>query len=295
MSKRYSEYLAAAGIETLEVGGFAWQRYQGAMIPAYLPHAVPAGIGLTAPLVLKLSGALLARWTVDFDSAVDSQWWFVIRDGAHRKQDLSSSTRSKLSRGRRRLEARPVSPDELLRHGYAVCIAASQRYGTSEFLPERSVFERRVRAAREVNGIVEYWGVFRGDALVGFSENHIQDRAVFMESIWYDPDGLRDYSSYVLMDAILEEYLNYRSFRYVSDGSRSIYHDTGVHDFLVDKFGYRRAKAKLQVAYKPVLKLAVRVSSEAVPFISRMPRLRSLRTFRRLQALLLQDRIARGL
>ena len=294
MSDRYSNYLAASGIETLQVAGHSWQRYQGVMIPAYLPHAVPRDIGETATLALKNSGALLARWTEDFNSQADGEWWFVIRDGVYVRQSLSSSTRSKLSRGCRRLEARPVSPAELLQKGYAVCIAASQRYGTREFLPDRITFDRRLRAAEAVDGVVEYWGVFRDDTLVGFSENHVQDQAVFMESIWYDPSGLRDYSSYVLMDAILEEYLNQRDFHYVSDRSRSIYHDTGVHDFLIEKFGYRKAKAKLRVKYRPAFESAMRMSSRALPLASKMSRIRNLKAYRRLEALMLQDRIARN-
>lgn len=294
MCSSYSAYLEAAGVAVFEVQGHLWQRYKGVLMPAYLPHAIPPDVGNSALAALRASGSLLARWTEQLDNAPQSAWWYVLRDGSYKKQDLSSSTRSKLNRGQRRLEARRVSPDDLICSGYAVCVAASLRYGTKEFLPAREDFERRIRAAQQIAGSVEYWGVYKEGVLIAFSENHIEDNAVFMESIWYDPIGLRDYASYVLMDAILDNYLCQRNFKYVSDGSRSIYHDTGVHDFLVDKFGYRRAQANLRVIYHPLCGLAVRFARVAMPLISKSKRLRSSKTVRRMEALVMQDQIARS-
>ena len=54
-----------------------------------------------------------------------------------------------------------------------------------------------------------------------------------------------------------KHYLNDRRFRYVSDGARSISHQTNVHQFLQEKFGFRRAYALLRVAYAPGIGLAV--------------------------------------
>lgn len=293
MTSGYVKYLEAAGIRVFSVDGCFWQDYKGVMIPAYLPHSIPLNISGSAAAALKMSGAMLARWTEKFEDAPCSEWWYVLRDGGYSKNDLSTNTRSKLSRGMRRLDARPVSADALLREGYSVCVAASRRHGTAEFLPSRDDFERRVRAARDIPGVVEFWGVYRGEKLIAFSENHIQDGGVFMESIWYDPDGLRDYSSYLLMDAILDEYLGRRKFKYVSDGSRSIYHETGVHDFLIEKFGYRKAKARLKICYAPILGKIMPIMRGMVPVVAAFPMVKSLRAVRRFDALVLQDQISR--
>ncbi len=288
----YQSCLAAGGAQIIEVGGFYWQNYKGILLPAYLPHVVPAGISASASHALKKSNVMLARWTEHFDSAADSKWWFVMRDGAYSRKDLSSNTRSKLSRGSRRLEVRPVSPAEMMFKGYDVCKAAVSRYSWEEFLPSRNAFTARVEAAASHPSSMEFFGVFRGSEMLAFSENHVQKNGVFLESIWYAPSGLKDYSSYVLVDAILEEYLEHRGFRYVSDGSRSIYHETGVHDFLIEKFGFRRAHADMRIMYAPAFALAMRMSRPlrglATSLANRFPS-SSLRKF---EALHFQESVA---
>lgn len=288
----YQSCLAAGGVQIVEAGGLYWQNYKGILLPAYLPHAVPAGIPASAPHALKTSNALLARWTEHFGQAADSGWWFVIRDGAYSRKTLSSNTRSKLSRGSRRLEARPISLDEMLLKGYDVCKEAVSRYGRVEFLPSRKAFSARVEAAALHPSSMEFFGVFRDGKLLAFSENHVQDGGVFLESIWYDPSGLKDYSSYVLMDAILEEYLVHREFRYVSDGSRSIYHETGVHEFLVEKFGFRRAHANMHVMYSTAFALIMRMSRPLKGLAASLGNRFPLGSLRKFEALHFQESIA---
>ncbi len=288
----YQSCLAAAGMEIVDAGGFYWQNYKGVLLPAYLPHAIPDGISRSASRALELSNAQLARWTECLDESKGSDWWFVVRDGEYGHECLSSNTRSKLNRGRRRLEARPISPQELLLKGYDVCRAAVLRYENNEFLPTYEAFCARVHAAQQHPASLEFWGVFRGSNLVGFSENHLQAGAVFMESIWYDPVGLKDYSSYVLMDAVLDEYLVHRNCRYVSDGSRSIYHETGVHDFLVEKFGFRRLRADLHVRYSFPLSFGMWASRPLKRLVAALAKRYPSAVLRKLVALHFQESIA---
>lgn len=288
----YQSCLVAGGMQIVEVGGLYWQNYKGILLPAYLPHAVPAGIQASAPHALKASNAMLARWTEHFGQAADSGWWFVMRDGAYSRETLSSNTRSKLSRGGRRLEARQVSSDEILLYGYEVCKAAVSRYGRGEFLPSRKAFTARVEAAALHPSSMEFFGVFRGGDMLAFSENHVQDNGVFLESIWYDPSGLKDYSSYVLIDAILEEYIVHRECRYVSDGSRSIYHETGVHDFLIEKFGFRRVNADMHLMYSSSFALAMQMSRPLKGLAASLGKRLPLSSLRKFEALHFQEGIA---
>lgn len=288
----YQSCLAAAGLEIVEAGGCYWQNYKGVLLPAYLPHAIPDGISTSVSRAMEISRAHLARWTEGLDQAVDSQWWFVMRQGEYGQELLSSNTKSKLNRGRRRLEARPISPRELLLKGHEVCRAAVARYGSMEFLPTREAFSARARAAERHPAAMEFWGVFRDSELVAFAENHLQGGGVFMESIWYDPSGLKDYSSYVLMDAVLDEYLVHRKCRYVSDGSRSIYHETGVHDFLVGKFGFRRVPASMHVRYSRSLALGLWASRPLEGLVRKWVARHPYPALRKLAALHFQESIA---
>ena len=115
----------------------------------------------------------------------------------------------------------------------------------------------KLEAAESFPDVCEFFAVFRGDAIVGFSENHIQGNAVFWENIWYDPEALGDYSSYLLTHAMLEYYLNERELSYVSDGSRALYHDTEVQSFFIGKFGFKKEFAYLEVDYSPIVRVLV--------------------------------------
>lgn len=251
----YANYLEAAGHTVLHHEGVAWYVYNGFLMPAYLPHAVPAISAQQAAAVRRRSGRPFARWISDFQAGPDSStgtgWWYVNRHGPYGMEQLSGNTRSKLRRGLKRLQTRRLGIDEVLQHGHTVCQAAVARYGAGSFLPAREQFQRRVEAAAAFPETVEYYGVLDGDRLLGFSENYLQDGAAFWESIWYDPAGLSDYASYALTHAMLDDYLNQRGFAYVTDGSRSLYHDTRVQTFFVEKFGFHHAHARLHVCYAP--------------------------------------------
>lgn len=289
---RHQQYLAQSGVDLHEVDGVWWQNYKRVLLPAYLPHLVPDISPRSAKRALGSSSALMARWTSQFDTDDASKWWFVLRDGDYGRSELSSNTRSKISRGRRRLSVGLIGAEEVLAHGYAVCRAAVRSYGRAEFLPSEADFSRRIEASAIFDGAVDYFGVYNEAGLVAFSENLIQDDAVFLESIWYDPVGLRDYSSYVLIDAVLDEYLVRRKYKYVSDGSRSIYHETGVHDFLIEKFGFRRASAKMHLCYSPRMSAAISIARPFGSLIGRASIVNRFAGARRVAALLLQDSLS---
>ena len=250
---RYAEFLGAAGAQVGEVDQVWWFKYNGFLRPAYLPHEIPAISPNIALEARRQLGGWFARWDSGFGALSDAEWWYVIRTGPYSMDQLSGNTRSKVRRGSKRLAARPVSFEEIRQQGFKVCESAVARYGNEVFMPNRQDFFNRLTAAEDYPDVCEFFGVFRGDVLVGFSENHVQGNGVFWESIWYEPDALRDYSSYLLTHAMLEHYLNDRDFIYASDGSRALYHDTDVQAFFMDKFGFRKEFAHLDLDYSPVL------------------------------------------
>lgn len=254
----YARFLEAAGFNVLAVDGVEWFRYNGFLRPAYLPHCTPAIAPTSARRALKQSGCLFARWDSDFGTADSGNWWYVIRKGPYSLEQCSGNTRSKIRRGAKRLLARLATIDEISEQGLTVCHQAVQRYGQLHFLPDVGNFARKLEAVSTYPGSMEFYGVFSNKRLVGFSENHIQNGAVFWESIWYDPEYLGDYSSYLLTHSMLDYYLNGQGMRYASDGSRSLYHDTNVQRFFIDTFGFKREYARLHVLYSPLMNAGIR-------------------------------------
>lgn len=260
---KYAQLLKEQGNYVVSVKGVDWREYMGFMVPAYLPHCVPKISKDTARKVLKISARPFVRWDTEFTKTENSQWWYVIRRGQWSLEQGSGNTRSKIRRGRKRLYARALTVEEVLKSGYEICKKAAKRYDKRGFVPSQKVFKRKVEAAAKVKGALEFFGVFCGKDLVGYSENYIQNNAVFWESIWYDPEYLPKYSSYVLIDAMLNYYLNDRKLLYVSDGSRRIYHKSEIQDYLIKVFGFTKEYAVLNVKYSAKFKVAVKL---AYPF-----------------------------
>lgn len=292
-ANEYADFLQRAGEKVFCIDGVYWYLYQGFLMPAYLPHATPKIECRAARSAVKAAGVPFARWNQSFDQETESAWWYVIRKGSYSLEQCSRSTRSKIRRGLKKLIVRPVSLTEMEDQGYSVCKAAMTRYHATGALLSPEKFHDRLMAARDYDHIIEYIGVFCDDELVAFSENHLQDGGVFWENIWYHPDYLGMYSSYVLTHYMLEYYLNDRSLLYVSDGCRSIYHQTGVQDFLMERFGFERAFSKLQVVYSPVFLAVIFL---VYPFHSLLDRvhLRGAPFLDKGRAVLFQERIRRN-
>ncbi len=259
----YACLLKQQGSYVIRIDDIDWHDYGGFMVPAYLPHLCPGITEEMAREVVRVSGRPFARWPSRYGMKAASQWWYILRKGTWSLEQCSSNTRSKIRRGYKRLISRPISPAEVLASGYEVCAKAVTRYGSKEFLPSRMVFEKKIGAASIVPGVLEFFGVFSGTQLVGYSENYIQDDAVFWESIWYDPAFLSDYSSYVLTAEMLTHYLNERHFKYALDGCRSIYHKSEVQEYFINKFGFTKEFAVLNVHYSSRFAIAVK---SAYPF-----------------------------
>lgn len=260
---RYAEVLKEQGRQVITVKGIDWYEYSGFMMPAYLPHCCPEIGPELAAEVLRISGKPFARWDCKFGQVEGTAWWYVIRKGGWSLEQCSRNTRSKIRRGRKHFCARALCPEEVLRLGYDVCKRAEKRYEKGGFVAPRAAYERKVQAAEKISGTLEFFGVFSGKDLVGYSENYVQDNAAFWENIWYHPDYLRKYSSYVLIDEMLSHYLNDRGFAYVSDGCRSISHRTNVQDYFMNVFGFVKEYALLNVVYSATFRMMVRA---AYPF-----------------------------
>lgn len=232
--------------------GFLWRKQLGALLPLSMPHRNPELRQPQATALLAKHFAFLIRWETDFDSETPTEWWHIIKSDPEELQDLSANTRSKIRRGERQFLVEPVTREVILQEGHEVYCKAYQRYDTFEPMMAKPDF---VRAVLDLPTETEFFSVRDRSSgrMVAFSENLVRDGACFYLSIWLTPDALKRYASYALIHHMNRSYLNLRGLAYVSDGARNISHETGIHDFLIERFGFRRAYATLHIAYFPLL------------------------------------------
>lgn len=235
------------GYEYFKDGSFFWRKHFRSLIPLSMPHIDPALSMLDAKKLLKENRALFIRWDTFFDNLVETNWWHVIKDEKEDITKLKKKARNQVRRGNKEFEIR-LSKRDIIKNAYSIYRIAFETYNTIETSLTRNEFQKSINNLPKET---EFWGVFdkSTDKLVGFSENLVIDNACFYMSIWILPEAMRRYASYTLFHEMNKYYLNDCQLRYVSDGARSISHDTNVHDFLQSKFGFRKAYSKLNVVY----------------------------------------------
>lgn len=232
-----------------------WRKYNGALIPTTAPHLEVDTSDLDK--IIKQEGVYFARWTSDFDSEQESEFWYVICDTPMHINDYSRNTRSKIRRSNKKLYVKKISKDNLLmNNSYSVYRKAFVRYEASSSPINKNDF---VENFQDLKGDWQFWGIFlkENDMLVGYSQNKIIGNYCDYSTIKFDPDYLKYYSSYILYYEMNQYYLNKKSFKYVNIGARSLLHKTTTQNYLIQKFGFRKAYCTLHLEYRYLLRLIV--------------------------------------
>jgi hypothetical protein len=261
---KYAQLLKAQGEYVIEIDSIDWYGYQGFMLPAYFPHCTPKISKNNAKKALSASGRPFVRWDSNFSRLEKSEWWYILKRGHWNIDDIENKKKRWMIRqGKKNFEIRLLSYDEVIEFCPEVALASAARYKGATNVEDRDILKTRVDAGKQVPGVLEFVGCFYGDKLVSYSENYIQNNAVWPSVIRHHPEYLNKYSSYGLMNGILEYYLNEKNFDYVLDGSRSIHHKTQFQEHLIKVFGFTKEYADLNVRYSNLFGTVVKI---AYPF-----------------------------
>lgn len=248
-----------------------WRLINGGALPIFLPRKMSILLDVKeADVLRKKMGLSFLRWEEEFDSGADSEWWHVIKSQPDTLASLPKKTRYMIKKASDKFEACPVDLAIIVEHGYEVYVDSYARYHTHEKMYDLREFLSAIRALPENT---EWWGVFDKETsrMVGFSENLVEEKKCFFVTMWHRPESLKMFSGYLLFYEMEKHYLCDRSFEYISDGARSINHDTNIHNFLIGKFKYRKAYAKLRIVYNPLLLLLIKLLLPFEFLFSKLP------------------------
>jgi len=261
MNNTWAKFLKACGGTIVEADGIHWLKVNKGLLACYFPHQIPVITEANARHAIhRDKTAWFARWQSNYGELEESKWWCVVREGIWDIESIpDKKERWAIRQGRKRLVTRRMIPQEVLEMAPEVANKAQSRYkGTNIRMYTSESFATRLAAGEQVPGMLEYFGVFDKNKLVGWAEIHVVDNACSMCTIKYDPDYLKQYSSYCLIDSLLDEFLNKRKMAYINDGERSIYHETNFQPFLIKSFGFKQKYSRLNVTYRIPLGIAVR-------------------------------------
>ena len=283
--KSYADFLVSQGEVVQELGGVSWMKYHGALISA---AAMPVYIDLTydeAIKLLKKTGALFLRYESS-PVKTPTNWWTIVCRNYDFNQ-VSSNTRSKIRRGTQRLEIKQLSPEWLSEQGYECHVKCYQRY--KHATPKsKKAFTSFINSLKS-QSVFDIWGCLKNGELLGYIICLVESDGVFMHTIDITPAALHEYATYAMIHRILECYVNKKGLA-VSNGARSISHETNMQDFLC-KLGFEREYAELHIVYRYDMKLVV---SFLYPFRNILKLFSVIPLFHKVSSVLFQEEIFRN-
>lgn len=266
-----------------------WKVHLNVIMPLTMPHATGKLSLSCAQRILKDQKAALIRWDSGFDKYAESEWWYVVKDKSEDFSAYSKKMRYILRKASEIFIAERCGRETIIRDGYRVYCEAYRRYDTYEPRYTELEFQRAIDSLPDKT---EFWVVQRRGSgeIVAFSENVVSDDACFYLSMWLVPEEMKQHAGYLLFHEMNKYYLNELGLKYVSDGARNLSHKTTIHQFLISRFGFRKAYAKLKVAYSPLLYPFVLMLYPFRILINKLPG----SIFRKVSVVLAQESIRRA-
>lgn len=89
--------------------------------------------------------------------------------------------------------------------------------------------------------------------MIGYKICTVYDEWVDFTASKYSSDSLKLRVSDALNYVVLDYYLNVQTKRYVSNGTRSVVHETNVQEYYQEHFNFRKAYCHLHIKYRFLL------------------------------------------
>ena len=235
-----------------------WKCFNHAWVPEN-PYCDPDTTAIEKKDIWQ-SGVYLARWTTDFDCGYETQWWYAIKDAPFDISSLKSNRRYKITKGMRNFDVRVINPCDYKEELFDIQVAAFSAYpekyrptvNKDEFTSDIDNWDKFV----VFGAFFRETGEMKGYTLMTpLDETHIELSV---------QKSVPQYERYGVNAALVEKVLAHYSEclqegGIISDGARTINHETNFQDYLGRYFGFRKAYCKLHIKYNPKIKMVVKV------------------------------------
>ena len=218
-----------------------------ALIPGEPPHISVDTHNIIS--LIKSNKVLFARWVTNFDSKEKMPFWYIIKDNNTDINSYSTNTRNQIRKGLKNCKIRIIDKSEIKKKGYNIYKSAFKNYKGSQRLKNKQDF------VLDLENDFHCWGIYnKENNLIGYAQNRILNNSCDYSTIKVHPKYLKIYPYYALFYEMNKYYLEKMNLQYVSDGARSISHQTNIQKFLVTKFKFRKAYCRLHIIYHPMIK-----------------------------------------
>lgn len=240
--------------------------YKHAWVDGRPPHQHEA---ITPQEVARLlnGGGYLLNNSYDFDCVEETLFWHVIKDRFGGMEELSSKMRNQVKKSLKTYDVEHITAEEFRRIALPIYNAAQESYRVKAQLSKQEEIDRLARAENK-----EFWAVYvkvSGEGLmVQGSRDERVAVAVAINTVTRDETrwrGCAEYNTmkcdpkfqhnstypyYGLIYEMNRYYLEEQRLGYVNDGARSLTEHSNIQGFLIEKFNFRRAYGRVQIAYQ---------------------------------------------
>ena len=208
---------------------------------------------------LLREGGLFIRNTYAFDQKEENGFWYLIKDTFTPLEELPSKRKVKIKKALNLFDFQLVDKKVLYDNDFVEHYKQSfdlrqERY-KQDYIDDFFYYLQQENC--------EYWACFAKEThdFAGFAINTIADNACEYKITCILPKYHANayYTYYGLFHAMNEYYLGQRHFKYVTDGSRTITEHSGIQDYLIQNFNFRKAYCQLEIHYQWWMKIAVKM------------------------------------
>ena len=211
----------------------------------------------------KKQKAFFAQYITAFDVSEPTEWWFTIKDDEYDLSKLNSHDRRNVVSFKKHCYAVRINPvdyvDSLFECFKKSFSAYPEKYRPHTF--DYPKFETDVRNWASENFRVYAAFENEKDLLIGFALVTIRGRFVKMTLQKTNPEYEKCRSNAALVDCMLNDWNEKLKSGEViiTNGSRSIKHETNFNAYLEKYFGFRKAYANLRIVYKFPFEVIVKI------------------------------------
>ena len=230
-----------------------WQYYNHALIPSIPPHETVDIKSLADNPLWEDKRVLFARWTSDYDSKYETNWWYCIKDEPFDISSINAKKRYEINKGTKNFDVRIINPIDYKDALFDIYVCVANTYSINMNTDQDSFIKNFER-----DNVVVFGAFDRSDGVLSGYAIIVEDGYIKYESHKAYPEKEKKAANAAIVNGILEYYNDKLSNEfYICDGERNIYHETRFQDYLEKYFGFRKAYCRLNIKYKPIVKLIV--------------------------------------
>lgn len=249
----YSNYLTSIKVNNFIDAGYLFREYGSIIIPFGPVANINNKQIVNKKSVYKhLRGKLLWWSYIDNNNTIgENTWYGVVKSGYTKVDEYNNAkTRNQIRKGLKNCIVNKISATNLLdNNGYKLYKNVISSYNLQPMC--ETDFINFINAGNEYCNIVDYWGVFIDNELIGYSIVYkYGNYEANISEVRLLPSKKQFYPSYALFHELNKYYLNHSGFKYLSDGYRSVMHKTNIQHFLISKFGFYKIPLRLNLEVK---------------------------------------------